>query len=84
MARTDNEVETMSNQPIQEIRLGRIRAAIWANQTEEGVRHNIIFTRVYKTGQQWHDTATFGRDDLLLISQAAELALQWIMDQEPA
>jgi hypothetical protein len=71
----------MSNQPVQEIRLGRIRASIWANQTDEGVRHNVIFTRIYKTGHHWHDTATFGRDDLLLISQAAELAHRWILEQ---
>ena len=64
----------MSNQPVQEIRRGQIRASIWVDQTDQGVKHKVIFTRAYKTGHHWHDTATFGRDDLLLISQVAELA----------
>jgi hypothetical protein len=80
-ARTDNEVGDMSNQPVQEIRRGQIRASIWVDQTDQGVKHKVIFTRAYKTGHHWHDTATFGRDDLLLISQVAELAHQWILQQ---
>jgi hypothetical protein len=69
----------MANQPAQEISLGLIRASIWANHTDNGIRHNDIFTRLYKTVHGWQDTATFSRDDLPLVSQVAELARQWLL-----
>ena len=50
--------------PVNEIRLGRIQAAIWANQTEQrDVWFNVTVTRLYKEGDQWKDTTTFRRDD---------------------
>jgi hypothetical protein len=79
--RSDNEEETMSNQPVQEIRLGLIRASIWENSTEHGVRYSTIFTKLYKAADRWQDTAHFSRDDLLLVSKVAELAHAWILQQ---
>ena len=35
-----------SKEPVQEIRLGRVCAAIWANETELGVRHNVTLRRI--------------------------------------
>jgi hypothetical protein len=45
------------------MRLGRIKAAIWANSTDNGVRHNVTFTRLYRDDQnkQWKDSQSFGR-----------------------
>lgn len=71
----------MANHPVQQFRVGRIRASIWANQTDQGVKHNVTFTRLYKTGRRWQDTGTFDRDDLPLIGEVAELARQWILRQ---
>ena len=71
----------MGDQPVQEIRLGDIRASIWANQTDEGIRHNITFTRVYKIGRRWQDSGSFGCNDLPIISQVADLAHKWILQQ---
>ncbi len=34
--------------PVHEIRLGRIKAAIWANETDAGLRHNVTISRLYK------------------------------------
>ena len=39
--------------PVHEVRLGRIRAAIWENSTEKGVRHNVTISRLYKDGDDW-------------------------------
>ena len=71
----------MGDQPVQEIRLGHIRASIWANQTDEGIRHNITFTRVYKIGRRWQDTGSFGGDDLPIVSKVADRAHKWILQQ---
>jgi hypothetical protein len=52
------------NRPVHEIRLGRIRAAIWRNDTENGTRHNVSLSRLYKDGDEWRDSTSFGREDL--------------------
>lgn len=44
----DEENEIMSKKPVHEIRLGRIKAAIWENETENGSRHNVSLSRLYK------------------------------------
>lgn len=72
----------MSQQPVHEIRLGRIRAAVWVNKTEHGVRHNVILSRLYKDDQdQWQDSISFGREDLPLVAKVADMAHTWIFLQ---
>ena len=61
------------NKPVDTIRLGAIKAAIWQNQTETGVRYSATFERLYKDGDQWKQTRSFGRDDLLLLAKVADL-----------
>jgi len=68
--------------PVHELRLGRIRAAIWENQTDNGTRHNATFTRLYKDeSDQWKDSASFGRDDLPLLAKLADQVHSWIFEQ---
>jgi hypothetical protein len=68
------------NKPVHEIRMGRVRAAIWQNETEAGIRHNVTFTRLYKDGEQWKDSASFGRDDLPLLEKLAAAAHVWLYE----
>jgi hypothetical protein len=68
----------MSNRPVHEIRLGHVKAVIWANQTDNGVRHNVSVVRLYRDGDTWASSETFGRDDLPLLSKVADLAHTWI------
>ncbi len=64
--------------PVHEVRLGRIKAAIWANETENGVRHNVTISRLYKDGDEWKTSHSFGRDELPLVEKVADLAHAWI------
>ena len=64
--------------PVHEIRLGRIRAAVWENDTQNGTRHNVTISRLYKDGADWKDSTSFGRDDLPLVGKVADLAHTWI------
>ena len=60
-------------EPIEEVRIGSIKAAIWRNDTDKGVRFNVTFQRLYRTEQgKWQSTASFGRDDLLLLMKVAD------------
>ena len=67
--------------PIHEVRLGHIKAAVWRNETEVGVRYNATFSRLYKDGDQWKSTESFGRDDLLLLAKVANHTHSWICTQ---
>ncbi len=61
--------------------MGRIRAAIWENETQNGTRHNVTISRIYKDGDDWKDTTSFGRDDLLLVGKVMDRAHSWIFTQ---
>lgn len=68
-------------QPSKEIRLGSVKAAVWKNDTEAGVRYNVTFSRLYREGDSWKSTESFGRDDLLLLGKVADQAHSWICSQ---
>lgn len=70
-----------ANKPAHEVRMGAIKAAIWANDTQSGLRHNVTFQRLYKDGDSWKTTDSFGRDDLPLVAKVADRAHSWIYDQ---
>ncbi|MEM8735049.1 MAG: hypothetical protein AAGG44_12540 [Planctomycetota bacterium] len=69
---------SQSRKPVHEFRMGRIKAAIWENETQQGVRHNVSISRLYRDGDQWKDSNSFGRDDLPLVQKVADVALVWI------
>lgn len=65
-------------QPVHEIRLGAIKTTIWENHTEAGTRHNVAVFRLFKDGENWKQTTSFGRDDLLILAKVVDLAHSWI------
>ncbi len=67
-------------QPVHEIRLGAVKAAIWANETTAGLRHNVTVSRLYKDGDEWRNTDSFGRDDLPLVAKVVDQAHSWIFE----
>jgi hypothetical protein len=80
---TSNQSSNQSSKqkPAHEIRLGRIKATIWENETENGTRYNVTVSRIYKDGEEWKQTGSFGRDDLPLVAKVADLAHSWIYEQ---
>jgi hypothetical protein len=64
--------------------LAAVKAAIWENTVGENTRHSVSFCRLYKDGDQWKTTESFGRDDLLLLAKVADLAHTWICEQQAA
>jgi hypothetical protein len=43
----------MANRPIHEIRLGKVKAAIWRNETDSGVRYSVALVRIFRTDNGW-------------------------------
>lgn len=67
--------------PVHTIRLGAIKAAIWENTVGDGaIRHGVTFCRLYRDGEQWKTSDSYGRDDLLMLAKVADRAHTWICD----
>ena len=74
----------MANAPIKRINVGNgIGASVWKNQSEKnGSWFNITISRTYKSGDEFKDSTTFRRDDLLFVAKAAESAFMWCLNQQ--
>ena len=73
-----------NKKPVHEARLGPVKALVWANETTIGTRHNVTFTRLYKDGEEWKESSSFGRDDLMLVAKLADQLHSWIYQQAQA
>ena len=67
--------------PVDEVRIGRIKAAIWANTGTDGrTRYNVTLSCLYKTDKGWQRTQSFGRDDLLPLAKVVDQAHSRIVE----
>ena len=68
--------------PIKTFRLGRIRAAIWENSSNEKKFYGVTFSRTYvDEAKNFHDSDSFGRDDLPLVEKLADRAHSFIFER---
>lgn len=67
--------------PAHEVRYGSVKAVIWRNQTQSGPMFNVTCARLYKDGNEWRESSSFGRDDLLVLVEAVKNAWAWIHTQ---
>lgn len=75
------------NRPVHQVRFGNVRAAIWSKQTERGRMFSVTTSRSYTTKtadgvEEWHDSESFGRDDLLVLAKALDECHSWIHAQK--
>jgi hypothetical protein len=66
------------NRPVHQVRWGNLKAAIWLNETDNGRFYNVTLSRSYKDGEDWHDTGSFGFDDLLVLAKVLDECHTWI------
>jgi hypothetical protein len=67
--------------PFHEVRFGSVKAAIWRNESDLGVRYSVTFERLYRSDQGWNSSTSFGRDELLLLAKVADKAHSFIHQQ---
>jgi len=74
--------EAARPKPVHEVRLGRVKAAVWANETEHGVRFSVTLARIYKDAAgNWQRSDSFGREDLPLVAKVSDMAHTWAYQQ---
>jgi hypothetical protein len=70
-----------SNLPVKTFRLGRVKAAVWENEGEQKF-YSVTFARTYvDDDNKYHDTDSFGRDDLPLVAKLADQAHTFIFER---
>ena len=74
-------VSKTNSQPVHKIRHGAVSASIWRQETDKGSLFNVTFQRSYKDGDNWKNSANFGRNNLLVVSLIAARAFEWIGNQ---
>jgi hypothetical protein len=71
------------NGPIKTLRLGRLKAAIWENGSEDRTFFNVKFARTYMDEEKkFHDADSFGRDDLLALGKLADQTHTFICERQ--
>ncbi len=71
-----------SKLPVKTFRLGRIKAAVWENEADNKKFYNVTFARTYvDEAKNYHDTDSYGRDDLPLVAKLADQAHTFIFEQ---
>lgn len=80
-----NQASARSNQkPSHKIRHGAVSASIWLQETDKGPIFNVTFQRSYKDGDDWKNSNSFGKQNLLVLSLIAARAFEWISSQSRA
>ena len=75
----------MSNQPIETLRDGSLKATIWSNFGEKGTFYTVNLTRTYKgDGGNYHDSDSFSGSELLRIAHLATRAYDRVGDLRQA
>jgi hypothetical protein len=63
------------NRPVETLRDGAIKAALWKNTSENGVFYNVTFARTYKDSKgELQDADSYSGSQLLRLSRLADLA----------
>jgi len=74
--------EAAKQRPAQTIRYGRLKAAIWRQESDKGSWYSVTFARAYRDQDgNWQSSGSFGRDDLLVLAKIADQAHSWIHRQ---
>lgn len=66
------------NQPAAKFRLGYVTATVWRNDDF----HNVVLSRSYKEGDDWHETDQLGVGDLMNAVRVLQRAEDFISNQE--
>lgn len=75
------KTDSSKNRPVYEVRAGSVLASVWANATDKGRWYNVTLTRLYKDGDSWKSSSSFGSQDLVDIARVAVVAEMWVNEK---
>jgi hypothetical protein len=72
-----------AKRPAHEIRRGPIKATIWENKGKDGVFFKFTVARLYKEGDDWKSTSSFGSQDIPKLAGVLVQVEDWIRENTP-
>lgn len=84
MPNNGNAQTKPANRPVNELRFGSIKVVIWRNESKNGPMFNVTVSRLYREGESWKESHSFGHDDLPVLALALQDAFFWIRNQDAA
>lgn len=72
--------ENQKQPPIETLRDGSIKAAIWKNESEKGVFYSVDFSRTYTKEDRPASSYSFSGSELLRVSLLAQKAYERIIE----
>ena len=73
---SEDRSESKADRPVDEIRFGRCKVVVWLNKTQNGDMLNFVPTRLYRDGEEWKESSSFGVADLLPLAEALREAFR--------
>lgn len=73
--------QAAKNRPVYEVRAGSVLASVWENKSEKGRHYNVTLTRLYKDGDSWKSSTSFGSWDLVDVARVAVVAEMWVNEK---
>ena len=73
--------KTPKIQPAHQIRSRSVKAALWKNTTDKGTFYNITLERLYKDGEVWKSSSSFGIGDIGDLETVIRQAREWVANQ---
>ena len=68
-----------NNRPVHQVRIGRIKAAVFENG--DNAPRKVQFTALYKEGDSWRGSKSFAREDLPLLIKVADEVHSYLYQQ---
>ena len=62
------------DKPVETIVIRMVKAEIMETETENGKHYRVTFSSLYKDGEEWQESESYGRDDLPILSKVADIA----------
>lgn len=69
-----------NKKPIHQIREGLIVASVFENATSKGSFRTVAVSRLYRKGDAWKRSASFGRNDVPTLCKVLEQIHAWLLE----
>lgn len=81
-SKSNSSAQQTKNTPIKTFKFGRLKAAVWENESDQRKFYNVTFARTFVDDEKnFRDTDSFGRDDLLVVAKLADQAHTFICER---
>jgi len=78
---SEKSTSDKSKKPVEKFRDGGVEVAVWRNESEKGTMYTVTHRRSYKQGDEWHESDSYGKDDILVLRKQLDLAHSWILNE---